>query len=88
MLSDENGFLTRGYEANDLYEAFLRYLLLQDKGEISQIVENAYSTYLENHTYDAVGIKLDGYYQWIEEDYHNKNISYLTADVIEQKFSK
>ena len=87
LLSDEkNGFLTRGYEANDLYEAFLRYLLLQDKGEISQIVENAYSTYLENHTYDAVGIKLDGYYQWIEEDYHNKNISYLTADVIEQKF--
>ncbi len=89
LLSDEkNGFLTRGYEANDLYEAFLRYLLLQDKGEISQIVENAYSTYLENHTYDAVGIKLDDYYRWIEEDYHSKNISYLTADVIEQKFQK
>lgn len=86
LVDGENGFLTEGHEAKYIYEAFLRYLGFRGNGQIAQIVENAYITYLENHTYMAVGNQLDDYYQWIVEDYCRKNSVYLTADQIEQRF--
>lgn len=85
LLNEKNGFLTNGYDADDIREAFLRYLSFREIGRIGWIVENAYGTYLENHTYAAVGKQLDDYYGWIAEDYYNENTSYLTAETVRQK---
>ena len=85
LLNEKNGFLTNGYEADDIWEAFLRYLSYQEMGRVERIVENAYGTYLQNHTYAAVGKQLDDYYRWIVEDYYNKTPSYLTAEAVKQK---
>lgn len=65
----ENGFLADGCEAEDIYRTFLRYMKYRETGRISQIVDCAYSTYLDNHTYASVGEELERYYQWIIQDY-------------------
>lgn len=81
----ENGFLAEGYEANDLYKAFLQYLRYQNSGKLFQLVENAYDTYLKLHTYETIGNELEEYYQRIVNDYCNKGISYLKAHQIRNK---
>lgn len=88
LLNETNGFLTKGYEAEDIKDAFMIYLDFREKGQIKQIVENAYKTYLENHTYAVVGKQLGDYYGWIVEDYNKKNVSHLTADLVRQRFQK
>lgn len=88
LVDGENGLLTEGYGAENIYEAFLRYLALAEKSQVKQIVKNARCTYLENHTFATVGDQLDDYYQWIVHDYKNKNISYLTVDEVSQEFQK
>lgn len=86
LLEDgKNGFLAEGYEANDLYKAFLQYLNYRKSGKLFQLVENAYDTYLKQHTYEMVGNELEKYYQWIVYDYYSKSISYLKADQIRNK---
>lgn len=86
LINEQNGFLAEGYKSEQIYEAFLRYLAFRRNGQIAQIVENAYNTYLENHTYGAVGNQLEDYYKWIVQDYNGKKFSYLTADEVGQKF--
>lgn len=88
LFDGNNGFLTEGYRAENIYQAFLRYLDYREEGRINQIIENAYVTYLKEHTYGSVGKQLDEYYRWIIEDYHKKQYFYLTADNIKQKFEK
>lgn len=86
MQDGENGFLTKGYEAEDLYKAFIRYLEYKKSGRVLQVIDKAYQTYLENHTYESVGNALDKYYQWIVNDYQNKDMYLPTAVQIKQKF--
>lgn len=88
LINGETGFLTEGYEENHIYEAFLRYLDSRNKNQIEEIVENAYRTYLMNHTYEVVGSQLDDYYQWIVSDYRNKHKVCLTAAKIEHIFQE
>lgn len=88
LLNEKNGFLSKGYEANEIYEAFLKYLDFLGKGQIDQIVENAYTTYLNNHTYAVVGNQLEDYYRWIIKDYGSKETPCLTADEIQKLFQK
>lgn len=86
LLTDgKNAFLTEGYEASYLYEAFLKFLAYRKSGQIGQIVKNAYDTYLQNHTYEAVGNQLEDYYQWIVQDYNSRRLPHLTADEVKQK---
>ena len=86
LLKDgQNGFLAGGYMGEDLYEAFLRYLEYQKSGRIYQLIESAYNTYLEQHTYEVVGSDLEEYYHWIANDYVNRDIVYLNAFQIRKK---
>lgn len=80
----KNGFLTGGYKAKDLYKAFSTFVKYQESGQIIQVIENAYETYLEKHTYESVGNELEKYYQWIVNDYPGKD-TYLTAVHVRQK---
>lgn len=82
----ENGFLTRGYTAEDIYQAFLRYQESVRQGTIGQIVERAYATYLQEHTYEKAGGRSEAYYQWIVEDHHKRERSPLRIGDIRQLF--
>jgi glycosyltransferase involved in cell wall biosynthesis len=67
-----NGFLAKGYLADDLYEAFERYIEFKNENRIESIVDRAYDTYLNNHTYEVTFKKLDEYYRYILTN-HVKN---------------
>lgn len=89
LLKDgENGFLTEGYEAKDIYQTFLRYVEYRKRGKIPKVLEKAYSTFLDNHTYVAVGEQLKSYYQWIVQDYNNRSHSCLTYMDVKSKIDK
>lgn len=89
LLKDEkNAFLASGSSAEDIYDAFLRYLEYRNSGKLLRIIENAYNTYLEQHDSEVIGRQLDEYYQWIMEDYHNKSFSCLPATEIKQRFDR
>ncbi len=62
-------FLTKGYQGEDIYEAFGRYLECRQNGRLCGIIEQAYGCYLQNHSYEAVGKQLTLYYDWICRDY-------------------
>lgn len=64
-----NGFLTKGYRGEDIYETFLRYLACKDTGRLSEVTGHAYDCYLQNHSHEAVGAQLSLYYEWISRDY-------------------
>lgn len=88
LLKDgENGFLTDGYEAKDIFQAFLRYVEFSKTKKIAKLVENAYNTYLVNHTYATVGEQLKKYYQWIIRDYSSKKNPSLTYKDVESKIN-
>lgn len=83
-----NGFLTEGYGASDIYEAFLRLQQYRKCGQIMKIVENAYITYIKHHTYSVVGEQLENYYQWIMEDYCENRDLQLKVEDIAQIFDR
>jgi hypothetical protein len=60
-----NGFLTKGYSADDLYETFERYIAFRNEGRMEDIINCAYDTYLTNHTYEVTFQKLNEYYRYI-----------------------
>lgn len=88
LRNEENGFLAEGYDAIDLYNAFSKYVEYRQSGKIFQVVENAYNTYLQQHSFEAVGSELEKYYQWIVNDYFKRNISYITAAQVRQKIDE
>lgn len=85
LRDEENGFLTDGYGAKDLYKAFLRYLECRKSGSLVQLVNCAYKIYLEHHTYEVVGNEIEKYYQWIINDFSNKKDSRVKAAQIRQE---
>jgi hypothetical protein len=65
LVDGVNGFLTKGYSADDLYESFERFLAVRNEERMGDIINHAYDTYLANHTYEATFHKLDEYYRSI-----------------------
>ena len=81
----ENGFLTDGYTAENIYDAFLRYLRYLQLNRIDSLVENAYRTYLQHHTFQKVGEELERYYRVIMDDFYSKKRSCLDVNDIKWK---
>lgn len=84
----KNAFLTDGYKAENIYDTFLRYLNYRKEDRMHQIVENAYGTYLNEHTYGSAGKQLENYYQWIIRDYQKKDGYDLSTTRIKQQFEQ
>lgn len=76
-----NAFLTKGYQSEDIYEAFNNFLIYRDKGKIRDLIENAYETYLNYHSFEAVGTELESYYNWIWESY-DRNYEYIKINEV------
>lgn len=88
LLQDEyNAFLTKGYHMQDLYEAFKRYLKYRNRGNIQDIIDRAYETYIHNHSYEIVGTQIENYYEWILKDYNN-SYSQIKIDYVKEVFGK
>ena len=89
LLSDKkNAFLTDSYKSEDIYKTFLEFLDYRKSGQILQIIENAFDTYLRHHTYEAAGKELERYYNWIIEDYSNKKEIRLSKEELEREFEE
>lgn len=74
MKDGYNCLLTKGYQCDDIYEAFQRYLGYKKDNRIEGITDRAYETYEANHSYEAVGSELEKYYGWILENYDAQNV--------------
>lgn len=70
LMKDEyNCFLTKGYQCDDIYESFLKYLAYKKENKLQEIINHAYKTYEDNHSYKVIGLKLENYYKWILDNY-------------------
>ncbi len=76
---EENGFLTKGYEVDDLYNAFERYRLFKNQNRIKELVDRAYDTYLQNHTPEVNFHKLKEYYKDILQNYVRSDNNFTVA---------
>jgi glycosyltransferase involved in cell wall biosynthesis len=86
LLEDEyNGFLTKGFYSDDIYKSFMYYLIYKNNGEIENIINQAYKTYLQYHSYKAVGDELEEYYNWILGNYLNKS-NHISIENLERIF--
>ena len=62
MKNGYNGFVTKGFDAEDLFDSFREYIDCRSSGLLNGLKERAYRTYLENDTYEAIGEQLEKYY--------------------------
>lgn len=86
LLKDEyNGFLTKGFCSEDIYRSFMRYLFYKNSGGIENIINQAYKTYLQYHSYKVVGDELEKYYNWIFENYLKKP-ECIPIDTVKRNF--
>lgn len=76
-----NGFMTKDYGSEDIYETFRRFLIYKENGDLQNVINHAYETYLRNHSYEAVGSRLERYYDWIWEDYDRYLLQIRINDV-------
>lgn len=82
-----NGFLTKGFTYEDIHETFERFLSYKEDGKIQDIVDHAYQTYQENHSYEAAGAGLESYYGWILTNY-DKQSPCMQMDEVKHIFDK
>ena len=71
-----NGFLMQGYECQCIFYGFDRYLHYLQNELIGIITDNAYKTYIDNHTFERVGNCLEEYYKSVLKDYEKNNANY------------
>lgn len=88
LRNGENSFLTNGFAAEDIYQAFMQYEEYEIQGRVSQITDRAYDTYLSYHTYSQVGSRLEDYYEWIVRDYGEEERTYLQMEDVAQIFNQ
>lgn len=86
MKDGYNCFLTQGYQCDDIYNAFLKYMMYKREDKIQEIIDHAYKTYEDNHSYEVVGLELEKYYKWILENYVVQN-KYIRVREVEAIFS-
>ena len=78
-----NGFLTEDYSYEAIYDKFLTaYSRILD-GSINCIIDNAYETYLNNHTRSIVGDHLEKVYCSIRCDYSDHKSSIIIDKLAE-----
>ena len=76
-----NSFLTKGCSCEDIYEAFERFWLSTKESRMQDIINHAYETYEQNHSYEVVGTQLEAYYDWILKK-HKMQAPYCQIDNI------
>lgn len=70
-----NGYLSKGYSAEDIFEKIMQAWDDIGSGRIAGILDDAEKTFLENHSGQEVKDQLIRYYQYVTEDYRKRNLS-------------
>lgn len=83
IIDGYNGYLSEGFEAENIYRAFLRYLNDRKSGKINMVVENAFNTYQNTSSSAHVTMQLEAYYDYIIRDYSER-----MKDVCEDEINK
>lgn len=68
----ENGYLSKGYKADDLYEKILELNEDIQSGKVYEIIQNASETYENVHSPESVTTALEAYYHWLLNGFENK----------------
>lgn len=72
MKDGQNGYLCKGYSADDIYEKIVELNADIENGMIFEIMGNADITYEKVHSPESVTAKLEQYYQWLLRNFKNK----------------
>jgi glycosyltransferase involved in cell wall biosynthesis len=64
-----NGYLTDDYTVESLYKKIIEYEEDRKKGKVIAIIENAYKTYVSEHSPNIVTQKLLSYYAYVLDDF-------------------
>ena len=67
----ENGILINGFSAQDIYYAFKAFVALHKTGKLDLIINNAFRTYKDNHSFASVGKQLCAMYQYVIDHGYN-----------------
>lgn len=68
----ENGYLCKGYTADDLCEKILELNRDIESGKIYEIMQGAEETYERVHSAESVTDRLEKYYQWVLDSYEGE----------------
>ncbi len=68
----QNGYLCKGYSADDICEKIVELNTDIASGAIREIVRNANITYERVHSPESVTAKLEQYYQWLLKNFKGK----------------
>jgi glycosyltransferase involved in cell wall biosynthesis len=81
LLQDlENAYLSSGYEEDDIYISLKTYYEQRDTKRQQEIIKRAHKTYLENFSPVAVSAKLLDYYEYVQNDFENRENKDLDID--------
>ncbi len=69
----KNGYLTRNHTEDALCEKIIQLLADIRSGVIKRILEEAEKTYMENHSPQKIKEQLNRYYQYVLEDFGERN---------------
>lgn len=71
IVDGENGYLTKDYSEEALYEKILQVQNDVKNGMIEKVLSNAKETFLKNHSPQAVTKQLIQYYEYVIEDFRD-----------------
>lgn len=81
----ENGYVCKGYSAEDLYEKIIEFNKDKKNNKISSILQNAQKTYEREHSPRAIQEALNVYYNHVLNEY-SFNMPMVTIKQIENEF--
>lgn len=85
----ENGYLSKGYQADDILEAMIRFVRDYGTGKSKQIAKNARTVYLNMHSEQAVSRQLINCYEEILSDFicRQREKAQYTVEDLKDDFS-
>lgn len=92
LRDEENSFWIKECSSNGIEESFERFLSFRMNGKLQQVIENAYKTYIDFHSYESVGKQLEEYYLYIldNDPEYTDNIQVIKSTMEEfcEKYEK
>lgn len=82
----QNGYLCRGYTADDIYEKIVELHADTLNGTIHKIMQNADMTYKRVHSPESVAAKLEQYYRYLLKNFKEKKA--IGIDFLKTSFAE
>lgn len=83
----ENAYISSGFDSEDIYLAIKKFYYQRGMKIQEKLLENAFQTYLDEFSKEAVAEKLLSYYEFVKQDYGKGNNSYLSLENILNEYN-